>query len=191
MAATNEISVNGGGFIATRAMFDYYCNLKKKKDAEGFSFFSRCCFTLVLLTRVQLMCNVFVVIGELKSRHLSHTRSSYSYKCVPDVDWGRSFSSFSSFCSFCSHPASSAPLLLVPCRRWCLFRALLLFAGCGRVFAMASHHCFHWNHRAANCQDEGPVWGETAASLSSSHLLSSEAPPAGQSELFPRALFQR
>lgn len=131
-----------------------------------------------------------MVIVELKSRHLSRTRTNASWMLIG----GRSLSSLSSFSSFCPHPASSAPLLLVPCRRSCLLGAPLLFAGCGRVLAVASHRCFRRNHRAANGQDEGPVWGETAASLSclsvSSRLLSSEAPPAGPIGAFfpPRAV---
>lgn len=143
-----------------------------------------------MLTRVQLKLQSICGDSGVKvPTFVTYTNASWM------LIGGRSFSSFSSFSSFCPHPASSAPLLLVPCRRSCLLRGLLLFAGCGRVLAVASHHCSHRNHRAADCQDEGPVWGETAASLSclsvSSRLLSSEAPPAGPiGVFFPRALFR-
>lgn len=55
-----------------------------KKDAEGFSFFSRCCFTLALLTRVQLKLQSICGDSGVKVT----TFVTYSYKCFLDVDWG-------------------------------------------------------------------------------------------------------
>lgn len=84
MAAANEISVNGAAEAALSQLkprLNCVVFSTKKKDAEGFSLFSRLGFALVWRTRVRFICEVFVARVVLKSRHLSRTRTSVRPGC--------------------------------------------------------------------------------------------------------------